>query len=153
MSRRAASITSSVSSATASGWLRRMPSDLLRRAISAAVKMVRRSISVGVRFIGDLRSGGEHADVARRSAGHGDVDQRGETRGLGVFVWLVCEQRFKHGAGGGERLLRLDMADGAETDGGADEAGDEGPAGEQLRRVEVEPSIAKGERLDDGEMT
>ena len=81
--------------------------------------------------------------MPRRTAADRDVDERGETRDLVRRRRL--KQGLEHRSSGGEALLRLDMADAAQPDGGTDEPGDQRPAREQFGRTGGEAGIAKGE--------
>ncbi len=86
------------------------------------------------------------------AAGDGNIDERRKARRLQVGRQVGLQQVHKDRTCGAERLLRLDVTDAAEPHGGADEASDERPAGQQLGCREIEAGIAKGEGLDDRQM-
>ncbi len=72
--------------------------------------------------------------------------------GSGVGGRRLGEHRFEGVARPRHDVLRLDMADDSQANGGAGERGDQRPAGEQFGRCERKAGVAIGEALGDRQM-
>src|SRR5262249_29638211 len=139
----------------ASTALRRSPLARRFRASSAAVKIVSRSISVGVKFI--IASSPESPTRCSRgeeAGGVGFVGRHGDVGGGGEGA-RSAGRRLREKSGGGEARaaqdgLGIDVGDRAETHRRADQRDGRQVGGDGGRALLVETGAPPRETLDDG---